>query len=171
MQYPIIFLDIDHVLTNIEIDNTSFLNYDPDKYKLSEHNLKYLNMILDATHAKIVIASNWRKFTEPNLKWMYDGKWYNSPLPNFKRQYNDYIIDSLPPKRHITKCEALSIWCENNSNIFDMNNDKYVILEDDIREGYQNNIVFKDHLILTNCKYGLTESDAKHSIEILKGNI
>lgn len=171
MLYSIIFLDIDHVLTNVNVDNTSFLSYDPNKYTLSEYNLKYLDMILDATDSKIVIASNWRKFTEPNLRWMYDGKWYNSPLPIFKQRYSNYIIDYLPLIRHITKCEALSIWCENNSNIFDMNNDKYVILEDDIKEGYQNNMIFKDHLILTDYRYGLSENDAKNAIKILKGHI
>jgi hypothetical protein len=52
-----------------------------------------------------------------------------------------------------------------------MNNDKYVILEDDIKEGYQNNMIFKDHLILTDYRYGLSENDAKNAIKILKGNI
>ena len=52
----IIFLDIDHVLTNIDVDNTSFLSFDPSKYRLSKKNLENLDKILDSTGASIVVA-------------------------------------------------------------------------------------------------------------------
>lgn len=167
MKFPLIFLDIDHVLTNTDIDNTSFLNYDPNKYHLSKHNLKHLDMILDKTCAKIIIASNWRKFKEPNDKWLYDGKWYKSPLSTFKESYNNYIVDMLPPERHMTKADALCLWCEDNNDKFSMKNDRYVILEDDIREEYQLHPYFSKHLVLTDYHYGLTENDAINAIKIL----
>lgn len=168
---PIIFLDIDHVLTNTDIDNTSFLNYDPTKYHISDYNLKYLNMILDKTNAKIVIASNWRKFTPPNTRWLYDGKWYESPLSKFQNDYKQYIIDMLPPERHITKAECLELWCEDHQDVFSKITSKYVILEDDIKEEYQNNIFFNKHLILIDYHTGLTENNAIKAIEILKGDV
>ena len=71
--YPkkLIFLDLDHVLTNTELDQSSFLSYDPEKYRLSSINLKWLNKILDETDAKIVISSNWRRFVPPYVKLHY----------------------------------------------------------------------------------------------------
>ena len=97
----IIFLDIDHVLTNTDVDNTSFLSYDPSKYRLSKKNLASLDMVLDTTGASIVISSNWRKFKAPYLHWEYKGKKYNSTLEPFKNLYAGKIIDMLPVEHHL----------------------------------------------------------------------
>lgn len=162
----IIFLDIDHVLTNTGIDNSSFRSLDPSKYRLSKVNLKWLDKILAATSAKIVIASNWRKFSPPNTRWLYDGKWYESTLEPFKELYRSYIIDMLPPKRHIPKSGCLDIWFESNK-WFSKEEGKYAILEDDLREGYQDNATYAKHLVLTDYRYGLTEDDALRAVSIL----
>lgn len=162
----IIFLDIDHVLTNIDLDNTSFMHLDPSKYRLSKINLKWLDKILSNTSAKIVIASNWRKFTPPNTQWLHRGKLYNSTLEPFKKMYRDYIVGMLPPKHHLTKCDCLELWFDMNP-WFSKTDSKYVILEDDIHEGYQNNSTYAKHLILTDCHVGLTEADADKAIALL----
>lgn len=162
----IIFLDIDHVLTNTDLDNSSFWSFDPDKYRLSEINMKLLDKVLDATNAKIVIASNWRKFVPPHTQWEFKGKTYASTLEPFKRLYKSYIIDMLPPERHTTKCECLELWFEDNS-WFSKTKDKYVILEDDLGEGYQNHLIYSKHLILTDYHVGLTENDADRAISLL----
>ena len=146
----LIFLDMDHVLTNTDLDNSSFKSFDPSKYHLSKINLKFLDMILENTDAKIVIASNWRKFSPPNTKWLYNGKYYESILEPFKKMYNQYIFDMLP------------------NDWFDLVNGKYVILEDDLREEYQLNPIFAKHLILTDYHVGLTEKDAINAINMLK---
>lgn len=162
----IIFLDLDHVLTNTDLDNTSFRHLDPSKYRLSNINLNNLNKILDATNASIVIASNWRKFTPPHIQWNYAGKLYTSLLEPFKKLYAHKIFGILPPERHMTKCDCLELWFEDNP-WFSKLTDNYVILEDDLREGYQNNLIYHKHLILTDYHVGLTEDDANKAISIL----
>ena len=166
--YPekLIFLDLDHVLTNTDLDQSSFLSYDPSKYHLSLINLKFLDNILAKTDAKIVVASNWRRFVPPYIIWEYKGKQYKSIFEPFKKIYKDYIIGILPPDRHITKCEALELWFEDNE-WFNKKSSRYVILEDDTREGYQAHPIFLKHLILTDYHVGLTEKDANKAISIL----
>ena len=161
----IVFLDIDHVLTNTDVDNTSFLSYDPSKYMLSKANLANLDKVLDATGAYIVIASNWRKFKKPNTAWLFDGKWYESTLEPFKEIYRSKIIDMLPIEHGLTKCECLELWFEDNQ--WFSKHGHYVILEDDTREGYQKHLVYSKHLVLTDYHVGLTEADAHQAISIL----
>lgn len=166
MDNKTLFLDIDHVLTNTDLDQTSFRLLDPSKYMLSKLNLKFLDMILAKTGAKIVIASNWRRFDPSNAVWVHGGKAYHSTLEPFKKMYSDYIIGMLPPDRHITKCEALELWFDDN-NWLDKTNGKYAILEDDLREGYQAHPIYSKHLVLTDSRYGLTEEDAIRAMQLL----
>ena len=161
----IIFLDLDHVLTNTDIDNTSFLSYDPTKYMLSKNNLKNLDMIIDATDASIVIASNWRKFKYPYTAWYFEGKWYESILEPFKEIYAGKIIDMLPIEHNLTKCECLELWFEDNSWFSKYGH--YVILEDDIREKYQEHMIYSKHLVMTDYHVGLTNENAQQAIAIL----
>ena len=162
----IIFLDIDHVLTNTDLDQSSFKYLDPSRYRLSKINLMWLDKILKQTGAKIVIASNWRKFTPPHTQWEYGGKLYASTLEPFKEMYKRHIIGMLPPERHINKCDCLELWFEDNP-WFSKLKDKYVILEDDPREGYQTHLVYAKHLIMTDYHVGLTEEDADKAIALL----
>ena len=162
----LIFLDIDHVLTNTDIDNTSFLSYDPDKYRLSEVNLSMLDKVIDSTGSSIVIASNWRKFKKPHTAWHFCGKTYESTLEPFKEMYGNKIVDMLPVEHGLTKCECLELWFEHNT--WFSKHGHYVILEDDIREGYQQHLVYSKHLVLTDRRFGLTEADADKAISILR---
>lgn len=165
----IIFLDIDHVLTNTSLDNTSFLHLDPAKYRLSEINLKILDKLLEKSGAKIIIASNWRKFSFDIPYWVYGGKRYYSLLNAFKERYGNYIVGALPPDRHINKSQALSLWFEDNS-WFSKTTGKYVILEDDPDEEYQDDIIYAKHLVMTDPKFGLTEDNLAEALRIL-GNV
>ena len=162
----IIFLDMDHVLTNTDLDNSSFLSYDPKKYRLSKINLGFLDKILQQTNAKIVIASNWRKFIPPNTRWMFNGKSYFSILEPFKELYKGHIIGMLPYERYATKCDCLELWFEDNA-WFSKTKSKYAILEDDLNELYQEDPTFAKHLILTNGHVGLTDKDADKAIALL----
>lgn len=163
----IIFLDIDHVLTNVDVDGTSFWSYDSSRYKLSDYNLRNLDNILKSTGASIVIASNWRRFKWPDIYWEFKGQLYRSPLEDFKKSYDNEIIGMLPPERHATKCECLELWFEDNP--WFSKNGSYVILEDDVNEGYQAHPIFIKHLILTDWHTGLTEEDSNRAIKILEG--
>lgn len=162
----IIFLDIDHVLTNTDLDDTSFKHFDPSRYRLSKINLHWLDVLLEKSKAKIIIASNWRKFKPPYTQWEYGGKLYNSTLEPFKKLYGKYIVGMLPPERHATKCECLELWFEDNE-WFNKSKSKYVILEDDTREGYQSHLTYAKHLVLTDYHFGLTENDVNKALKIL----
>ena len=162
----LVFLDLDHVLTNTDVDSTSFWSYDPSKYMLSEHNLRNLDRVLYSTGASIVIASNWRKFKAPNIYWQFEGKKYRSILEPFKELYNDRIVGMLPVEHSLTKCECLELWFEDNPWFSKHGN--YVILEDDIREGYQAHLTYSKHLVLTDYHVGLTAEDARKAIDILE---
>lgn len=107
MNQKIIFLDLDGVLTNIDLDQSSFEIADPEGYHLSKLNMKWLDMILEKTNAKIVIASNWRRFQEPHIYCLMRGAFYKSTLVDFYPLYSDYIIGTLPRLFGITKSEAL----------------------------------------------------------------
>ena len=158
----IVFADLDHVLTNTDIDNTSFWSYDPSKYMLSKHNLASFNKVLDATGSKVVVASNWRRFKWPDIYWEFKGKAYKSLLESFKEMYKGTIIGTLPA----TKCEALELWFEDNPWFSKYGN--YAILEDDLNEGYQDHPVFSKHLVLTDYHVGLTDNDASKAINIIE---
>ncbi len=162
----IIFLDIDGVLTNTDIDDTSFLSFDPSKYRLSAFNMSVLDTLIEASGAKIVVASNWRRFTPPNTSWRLNGKDYASTLEPFKHMYKDDIIGMLPPDRHCTKAECLSLWFSKNPWI-SKRDGSYVILEDDASEGYQLDPDYAKRLVMTNFHYGLTQADAQQALEIL----
>lgn len=164
--YRIVFLDLDHVLTNTDLDDSSFLSLDPSRYHLSSINMKWLDKILEQTGAKIVITSNWRKFSPPNTAWLHRGKLYQSILEPFRALYKEHIIGTIPPERHTTKRDCLELWFEDNT-WFSKTRGKYVILEDDFREGYQDSFVFAKHLILTDYHVGLTEQDADKAIHML----
>ena len=110
----IIFIDIDGVLTNTDLDNTSFCHLDPSKYRLSKINLALLDKLLDATKAKLVISSNWRKFKPPHTRWLHMGKFYDSTLEPFKEMYRDFIIDMLTIEHHALKSDCLELWFEDN---------------------------------------------------------
>lgn len=156
---------MDHVLTNTDVDNTSFLSYDPSKYMLSDFNLKNLDAIFNAVDARIVIASNWRKFKMPGAYWQFCGKRYRSVLEPFKKMYASKIIDSLPYEHGLTKCECLELWFEDNP--WFSKRGHYVILEDDPYEKYQEHLIYSKHLVMTDQRYGLTEDDARKAISIL----
>ena len=164
----LVFLDIDHVLTNTCIDGSSFFCYDPASYRLSQVNLAALDYVLSESCAKIVIASNWRRFIGVDPVWEFNGELYRSPLPEFQRRYSKHIIGMLPPHRHMTKCEALELWFRENT-WFSKTEGRYVILEDDIKERYQDDAAFIKHLIMTDLRTGLTHEDARHAVEILNG--
>lgn len=164
----LIFLDIDHVLTNTDLDDSSFLHFDPNRYHLSKINLKIFDQLLDKSKAKIIIASNWRRFIPPRNEWIYNGKAYSSPLPTFKKMYSRHIVGILPPIRHMSKKECLDIWFKDNCDRYSKKTSHYVILEDDVHEGYQDDPDYAKHLVMTDYHFGLTHDDAQKALEILK---
>lgn len=170
MPSRILFLDLDGVLTNTEIDQSSYLCEDPSRYKISKYNLDNLLSVLKKfDDTRIVISSNWRRFDSKNPLWEYKGKTYFGLLPETRKILKKWIVDDLPHDRHITKSEAMELWFEDNS-WFKKNSltNKYVILDDDWREGYLEHPIFSKHLVYTDVKYGFDQNDIEKACRILK---
>jgi len=163
----ILFLDIDGVLTNVQ-DGSSYLCGNPKTYGISEANFILLKKILQAhPQAKIVISSNWRRWEDPNPSWVYNGQTFYGALPKLRKRLSKKIIGDLTHERHLNKTEALELWFEDNEWL-SKTSGKYVILDDDWREGYQAHPIFSKHLVFTDWRLGLVEDDAARAIEILR---
>lgn len=163
----VIFLDIDGVLTNLE-DGSSYLCEDPNSYRISKKNFKNLVSVLkEVPDSRVVISSNWRKFEGKNPCWRFNGRIYESQLPKLRKMLGDLVIGDLPHDHGLSKSEAMELWFEDNGWI-SKKHGKYVILDDDVTEGYHANQFFFKHLIYTSIKTGFTELGAKSAIKILK---
>ena len=155
----IIFLDIDGVLNSIDSMKRAgkhIFNDNPDP----EH-IKWLNLIIEKTGAKVVISSTWRKGCYSSHIWRL------LDICGFKGS----IIGSTPDTGDIRGNE-IRCWIDRYKNGRDWRLTKtaekpepiesFCILDDDSDMG--------DLLpYLVNCKneHGLTEIGAKQAIEIL----
>lgn len=162
----IIFIDIDGVLTNVE-DESSYLCGKPERYRISEKNMNNLMKILsnDLKRTGVVVASNWRRHADTAL-WSFEGKKYQNQLPRFREMLGNLIVGDLPHDRPLTKSEALELWFEDNEWM-SKRTGKYVIFDDDLREGYQEHPLFSKHFIYTNWAFGLENYDVDHALKIL----
>lgn len=163
--YPpnLIFLDFDGVC-NCK-DDGSYLNYDPANYGPSAAIVSRLKAFCRIVDAKIVIASNWRKFLDDGAYSFASDMEFKNPLPKLRELLGeDLIFDDLPHDRHISKSQALILWFEDNDF-----NGGFVVFDDDLREGYQDACEYKikEHFIHTDSEAGLTASDFKKAKEIL----
>lgn len=164
----ICFLDLDGVLTSIE-DGTSYLCENPLKYGISAMNFKNLQKIIDGDpeNTKIVISSNWRRFTEQHPFWIYGGKKYFNFLPKVREKLGKLVLGDIPHDQGLSKSEAMELWFEDNS-WFSKTTGHYVILEDDpSREGFLSHPIFSKHLVATSYETGLTEKDAETALKVL----
>lgn len=154
----IIFLDIDGVLTHYKCGNN-----------LCQENINSLGKIIEATEAKIVITSSWRRFKfEETLAILSNTK--ETHEADFK--FVDEIIGqtqrlfcfALEDRDHHYKlprgCE-IQRWLRENVHKFGITN--YVIIDDDhdmLLEQY-------NHFVQTNDEIGLTDKNVDKAIRIL----
>ena len=157
----VIFLDIDGCLTS-EREGTYF-NPDPAKYHPSKKVMKQLMKLCDKTGAKIVMATNWRKF-DIDGEWVNKYGTYKNPLKEVQAFFGDYCIGTLPRIRHINKAQATILYIEEHDDI-----DNFVIFDDDEREQYQSTYEYgiKDNFILVDIANGITEYDISKAKDIL----
>lgn len=163
--FPLIFLDFDGVVTSTLETPGSYINHEMKDYGISPKCYARLVKLCKETNAKIVITSNWRKFPD-------DGFWHRTKkhqvpnhLPKLRKMLGDLIWSELPPERHCTKAECMELWFEDHPEV-DIKNLKYVIFDDDLREGFQSSR-FGMHFVLTD-DVGLTDEDCEKAKEILK---
>lgn len=157
----VIFLDIDGCLTS-EREGTYF-NPDPAKYHPSKKVMKQLMKLCDKTGAKIVMATNWRKF-DIDGEWVNKYGTYKNPLKEVQAFFGDYCIGTLPRIRYINKAQATILYLEEHDDI-----SSFVIFDDDEREQYQNTYEYgiKDNFILVDITNGITEYDISKAKDIL----
>lgn len=131
----VIFLDVDGVLNSDEyIDKIKKVNVNTIKRKVSVNKISLLKKAVDATGARVVLTSSWRYRRDGNL------------LKSLLSKYGIHA-DSTPffdNKRGLEIKKYLS----NNPLI-----DRYVILDDEIFESYDEELI--KHLIKISDKNGL----------------
>ena len=153
----IIFLDVDGVLNNTRTTNTfeDYIFVDDDKIKL-------LKQIIDATNAKIVLSSSWRKgwrFKDQNPACA------NEDVRLFKAleyKLKEFDIELMSYTKHLWhRGKEIENWLENweGEKI-----ESYVILDDMPAEEF---ISHSTHLIQTDIAEGLTEKQVERAIKML----
>ena len=164
MSIKVIFLDFDGVITTLK----SGWSIDPEKIKL-------LNKIIEATDAKIVVSSSWRRGTlEGTIEELSGGVDCNGNSKAFPFcdkiigitariggfRYNDEINeDGRKPMVDIPRGVEIQDWLDNT----DYDVESYVILDDDSDMLYWQ----KDNFVKTNTYLGLDDIGVDKAIDIL----
>ena len=120
-------------------------------------------------NAFVVVSSNWRRF-EDDGEWSYrtpDGGVHKvkNQMPALKAMLGERYAGTLPVKPHVTKSKALLMWFDEHPSF----NGSFVVLDDDLREGFQSTLArnVHKHFILTDYEWGLTERDVDKAMSIL----
>lgn len=159
-----IFLDVDGVL-----NCSTSKSYCHDDIcgvitGIDSDKVKRLAKIVEATGAEIVLSSDWK-----------DGwsKYYTSPKPSHAK----YLDNHLYKKGRLTiKDKTLSTskgsWFRGEEILAYLRSHKdvenYVILDDTFFEDFSTKEI-EEHLVLTDYKVGLTDTDVNKAIKILGG--
>ena len=146
----IIFLDFDGVLNNSEyLKQQSAVVLKP----FDPINIKNLNYIIDATEAKIVISSDWRKFGDNvNLIKLLYLHGINGEIKG-----ETPILDGMPRGMEIQGW-LIKFWYTTIS----LQLPSFIILDDRDDMGY-----ISDRLIQTDMATGLTKENAEQAIRML----
>lgn len=156
----VIFLDFDGVITTPK-----------SKCKLDPERMALLGRILDATDAKIVISSSWRRYSlEETIKHITDASNFfvgGNPFPYpeavvgvTERMYSFCYPNN---ERHFGLPRGCEIehYLNQHSNI-----DSYVIIDDD-----QDMLLCQaENFVHTDGEIGLTEDDVEKAIKILNNS-
>ena len=131
----VIFLDVDGVLNSDEyIDKINKLNVNTIKRKVSVNKIGLLKQAVDATGARVVLTTSWR--------YRRDGFLLKSLLSKY-----GILADSTPFLDNKRGLEINKYLLDNPSV------DRYVILDDEIFDSYDEELI--KHLIKISDKNGL----------------
>ena len=150
----ILFLDVDGVLNNETWAGEMWDDYNIKVYNkniLYQPALVQLRRIINATGAKIVVSSSWRKIHDAYqdlLRW----------LDMYGMNVLDTTSKTTSRYRQI-RGDDIGEWLNAHPGV-----ESYAILDDDDDMGEHMN-----HLIRTNMYYGLTEEKANACIDLLNG--
>ncbi len=140
MTHPIVFLDIDGVLVTLASWGTA-TRFDPAA-------VKNLNLLTDATEARIVISSSWRFIREINDLLRAAG-------------VTGQIIGRTPRLDGCSRGAEITAWLR----FFNVETAPYVILDDD---GDMDDLM--NHLLRTTFDLGLTAECADEAIRVIRRN-
>lgn len=122
-----------------------------------EQNLiAHIKEIVDATGAKIVLSSTWRKDWAFNL---LNGKDWNYLSEEFAKQ-DLYFLDYTPIRRDSNRGEEIKEWLESTG--YDVYS--YVIIDDDM---FDIRDLHEGHIVQTSFNDGIKPGAVKMAIEIL----
>ena len=148
----VIFLDIDGVVNRWDTKERA-----PSKVIGVEQCLiAYIKQIVDATGAKIVLSSTWRK------DWAFDlldGKDWHYLRDEFAKQ-DLYFMDYTPSRRDSHRGEEIKEWLESTE--YDV--ESYVIIDDEMFDIWD---LHDGHMVQTSFDSGIKPGAVKMAIEIL----
>ena len=147
----IIFLDIDYVVNCMSTKERAPSGVIGVEQRL----IAYIKEIVDATGAKIVLSSTWRK------DWAFDllnGKDWDYLSKEFAKQ-DLYFLDYTPIRRDSNRGEEIKEWLENTG--YDVYS--YVIIDDDM---FDIRDLHEGHMVQTSFNEGIKPGAVKMAIEI-----
>jgi hypothetical protein len=145
----VIFLDIDGVLNSLR-SAIRYGNFD----HFSREAVKALNILTDATGAKLVISSTWRIARKDYIDVLRANGVMGEIIgatPNLSHDQNGVCVG-------VIRGFEIKVWLEDHPDVED-----FIILDDDNDMGELLN-----HLVQTNPDVGLTFDDAKRAIGIMR---
>ena len=148
----IIFLDIDYVVNCMSTKERAPSGVIGVERRL----IAYIKEIVDATGAKIVLSSTWRKDWAFNL---LNGKDWDYLREEFAKQ-DLYFLDYTPIRRDSNRGEEIKEWLENTG--YDVYS--YVIIDDDM---FDIRDLHEGHMVQTSFNEGIKPGAVKMAIEIL----
>ncbi len=157
LETKILFLDFDGVLNSKAWIKT------PDKYlksPIEPCKMNLLKRIISETNAKIVLTTSWREF------WQFDKKHTNKTgeyIDKIFERYGLSVFSKTPDISFFERDKEVDFWLKDH---YSQNVKSFCVL-DDVEELFQNNLVIKKHLILTNPNEGISENDVSKAIKML----
>ena len=141
---------------SIELCNQHYVGYPEDLLTLDLRGIDpvcigYLNQIVEASNASVVVSSSWR-FCH-SITGMQKLLEYHS----FKGQLIDITPVNIKGPSSKLRGYEIQAWLDLHPGV-----DRFIILDDDTDMAH-----LKSHLVLTDRSVGLTEQDAQRAISIL----
>lgn len=153
----IIFLDFDGVVTTVK-----------SHWRFDEEKMALLGTILDATDAKIVITSSWRRFSlEDTIDFITTRETERGCVPfafperviGVTHRMYAFCYPNMDRHYGVVRGEEIRRWQDEN----DASECPYVILDDD-----SDMLLWqKDNFVQTDSELGLSEDDCEKAIWIL----
>ncbi len=159
----VIFLDIDGVLNTEKTYEKIYNEYILTNHKsvpIDEEKIIYLKEIVEATTARIILSSSWRRFCEFENNKIVSTDTNMNYLINILKKYNLEIYDITSYEKNGHRGLEIEEWLTHHKV------ESFIIFDDietDLKE-------FNEELIQTNSHIGLTKNHINLAIEKLNLN-